>query len=225
MESINFEVERKRLVDQLKLYGYIRTREVERAFLKVPREEFVPPDLRKKAYLDTPLPIGHGQTISAPHMVAIMTELLGARIGDKVLEVGTGSGYQAAILAEIVNPDGKAGGIVYTIERIPQLAEFAKKNLERTGYINRVVVIVGDGSKGYPKEAPYDKIIVTAAAPRVPKSLLEQMRSPGRMVIPVGTRYEQTLFVVEKDLEGKIRITESIPCVFVPLIGEEGWKD
>ncbi|MCC6010476.1 MAG: hypothetical protein LM588_05760, partial [Fervidicoccaceae archaeon] len=107
MESINFEVERKRLVDQLKLYGYIRTREVERAFLKVPREEFVPPDLRKKAYLDTPLPIGHGQTISAPHMVAIMTELLGARIGDKVLEVGTGSGYQAAILAEIVNPDGK----------------------------------------------------------------------------------------------------------------------
>lgn len=225
MESINFEVERKRLVDQLKLYGYIRTREVERAFLKVPREEFVPPDLRKKAYLDTPLPIGHGQTISAPHMVAIMTELLGARIGEKVLEVGTGSGYQAAILAEIVNPDRKAGGIVYTIERIPQLAEFAKKNLERTGYINRVVVIVGDGSKGYPKEAPYDKIIVTAAAPRVPRSLLEQMRSPGRMVIPVGTRYEQTLLVVEKDLEGKIRITESIPCVFVPLIGEEGWKD
>ncbi len=225
MESINFEVERKRLVDQLKLYGYIRTREVERAFLKVPREEFVPPDLRKKAYLDTPLPIGHGQTISAPHMVAIMTELLGARIGEKVLEVGTGSGYQAAILAEIVNPDRKAGGIVYTIERIPQLAEFAKKNLERTSYINRVVVIVGDGSKGYPKEAPYDKIIVTAAAPRVPRSLLEQMRSPGRMVIPVGTRYEQTLLVVEKDLEGKIRITESIPCVFVPLIGEEGWKD
>jgi protein-L-isoaspartate(D-aspartate) O-methyltransferase len=225
LESINFEVERKRLVDQLKLYGYIRTREVERAFLKVPREEFVPPDLRKKAYLDTPLPIGHGQTISAPHMVAIMTELLGARIGEKVLEVGTGSGYQAAILAEIVNPDRKAGGIVYTIERIPQLAEFAKKNLERTGYINRVVVIVGDGSKGYPKEAPYDKIIVTAAAPRVPRSLLEQMRSPGRMVIPVGTRYEQTLLVVEKDLEGKIRITESIPCVFVPLIGEEGWKD
>jgi protein-L-isoaspartate(D-aspartate) O-methyltransferase len=225
LESINFEVERKRLVDQLKLYGYIRTREVERAFLKVPREEFVPPDLRKKAYLDTPLPIGHGQTISAPHMVAIMTELLGARIGEKVLEVGTGSGYQAAILAEIVNPDRKAGGIVYTIERIPQLAEFAKKNLERTSYINRVVVIVGDGSKGYPKEAPYDKIIVTAAAPRVPRSLLEQMRSPGRMVIPVGTRYEQTLLVVEKDLEGKIRITESIPCVFVPLIGEEGWKD
>ncbi|NAZ12504.1 MAG: protein-L-isoaspartate(D-aspartate) O-methyltransferase [Desulfurococcales archaeon] len=222
---MNFEVERKRLVDQLKLYGYIRTREVERAFLKVPREEFVPPDLRKKAYLDTPLPIGHGQTISAPHMVAIMTELLGARIGEKVLEVGTGSGYQAAILAEIVNPDRKAGGIVYTIERIPQLAEFAKKNLERTSYINRVVVIVGDGSKGYPKEAPYDKIIVTAAAPRVPRSLLEQMRSPGRMVIPVGTRYEQTLLVVEKDLEGKIRITESIPCVFVPLIGEEGWKD
>jgi len=198
---------------------------VERAFMKVPREEFVPPELRKRAYLDTPLPIGHGQTISAPHMVAIMTELLEPRYGDKVLEVGTGSGYQAAILAEIVNPDKKSKGIVYTIERIPQLAEFARRNLEKTGYIDRVVIIVGDGSKGYSKEAPYDKIIVTAAAPKVPRSLMEQLASPGKMVIPVGTRYEQTLLVIEKDVDGKTRIIESIPCVFVPLIGEEGWKD
>lgn len=225
MNSVSLVQERRRLVESLKLYGYIRTPEVERAFLTVPREEFVPQELRKKAYVDAPLPIGQGQTISAPHMVAIMTELLAPKVGDKVLEVGTGSGYQAAILAEIVNPDGRSGGIVYTIERIPQLADFARRNLERTGYADRVNVIVGDGTLGYESAAPYDKIIVTAAAPKIPSRLLHQLAEPGRMVIPVGSRLEQVLLLVDKEVGGKIKITESIPCVFVPLIGEDGWSD
>lgn len=225
MEKTDFELERKRLVETLKLYGYIRSKEVERAFLSIPREEFVPFSVRKKAYIDAPLPIGYGQTISAPHMVAIMTELLEPKYSDKVLEVGTGSGYQAAILAEIVNPDGKSGGKVISIERLPELAEFAKRNLEKTGYIDRVVVVVGDGSLGYEKEAPYDKIIVTAAAPKIPRRLLQQLSSPGKMVIPVGSKLEQILMVVEKDKNGIIKITESIPCIFVPLVGEDGWRE
>jgi len=217
--------ERERLVRYLKEAGYVRSPAVERALLRVPREEFVPKELRDRSYLDTPLPIGFGQTISAPHMVAIMTELLEAGYGHKVLEVGTGSGYQAAVLAEVVNPDRRSGGVVYSIERVPELADFARKNLERTGYSDRVVVIVGDGSLGYEEAAPYDRIMVTAGAPRIPKKLLEQLKPGGRMVIPVGSRYEQTLLVVAKDLTGSVSLYESIPCVFVPLIGKDGWPD
>lgn len=225
MDFVTFAEQRRKLVETLKLYGYIKTPAIERAFLSVPREEFVPPHLRDKAYLDMPLPIGHGQTISAPHMVAIMTEELQPKYGDKVLEVGTGSGYQAAILAEVINPDRKSGGMVHTIERIPELAEFAIKNLKKTGYLEVVKVVIGDGSLGFDEAAPYEKIIVTAGAPHIPKKLIEQLASPGRMVIPVGGRYEQTLLVVNKDEKGKIRVTESIPCVFVPLIGKDGWQE
>lgn len=225
MRLTSFAEQRKNLVETLKLYGYIRTETVERAFLTVPREEFVLPHLRERSYLDIPLPIGHGQTISAPHMVAIMTEELNPKYGDKVLEIGTGSGYQAAILAEIVNPDRKSRGRVYTIERIPELAEFAKENLRRTGYQDIVQVIIGDGTLGYNVEAPYDKIIVTAGAPHIPKKLIEQLASPGRLVIPVGGRYEQILLILEKDERGSLRVMESIPCVFVPLIGKNGWQE
>ncbi len=218
---------KRELLEQLVREGVVRSERVKKAFLRVPREEFVPPDQRRLAYLDHPLSIGCGQTISAPHMVLLMTERLDARPGMKVLEVGAGSGYQAAILAEIVAPSDRPRsewGHVYTIERIPELAEKARRNLEKTGYADRVTVIVGDGTKGYPPAAPYDRIIVTAAAPRIPRSLVEQLKVGGRMVIPVGDLYSQILLIVDKTKEG-IKVKEDVPCVFVPLIGEEGWPE
>lgn len=187
--------------------------------LKVPREEFVPPEYRRFSYYDTPLPIGHGQTISAMHMVAIMTEKLSPMPGHRVLEVGTGSGYQAAVLAEIVGSRGH----VWTIERIPELAEYALANLRRTGYIDRVTVVVGDGSEGFQPAAPYDRIIVTAAAPDIPEPLIKQLREGGRFVIPVGNRWIQMLRIVVKE-GGKLSIEDVIPCAFVPLIGKYGFK-
>ncbi len=222
----NYYMARKRLVERLKMEGIIRSREVERAMLTVPRELFVPEHYREYAYVDSPLPIGHGQTISAPHMVALMTELLNLKEGMKVLEIGTGSGYQAAVIAEIVAPkNSKNPGKVISIERIPELAEFAKRNLARAGYLDRVKVIVGDGTLGYPPEAPYDRIIVTAAAPDIPKPLLEQLKPGGRMVIPVGSKYMQYIYIVDKTPSGKIVITKDIPCLFVPLIGKYGWRE
>lgn len=199
--------------------GYLRSWRVAEAMLRVPREEFVPEEYRRLSYSDTPLPIGHGQTISAPHMVALMTELLDAQPGHRVLEVGTGSGYQAAVLAEVVGREGH----VWTIERIPQLAEFALGNLRRVGYLDRVTVAVGDGSEGFEPAAPYDRIIVTAAAPDVPRPLLEQLRDGGRMVIPVGDLWVQILRVVVKE-GGRVRYESSIPCVFVPLVGRYGFR-
>jgi len=178
------------------------------------------------AYEDTPLPIGRGQTISAPHMVALMCEYADLEPGMRVLEVGTGSGYHAAVIAEIVAPSDaprEKWGHVYTIERIPELAERARENLRRAGYSDRVTVIVGDGTKGYPEKAPYDRIIVTAAAPEVPAPLLDQLRPGGKMVIPIGDRYSQVLYVVEKTRKGEIRMKPTIPVLFVPLIGEYGW--
>lgn len=222
----SFKKEREKLVERLVEEGVIRSEKVKKAMLVVPREEFVPPNVRQWAYVDQPLPIGHGQTISAPHMVALMTELLDPEPGDKVLEVGTGSGYQAAVLAEIVaKSDPSRRGHVYTIERIEELARFARENLRRTSYIDYVTVIVGDGTLGYPPEAPYDKIIVTAAAPDIPKPLLEQLKPGGRMVIPVGDRSLQRLYVVDKKSSGEISVKEDVYCLFVPLIGVYGWKE
>ncbi len=216
---------RRRLVEKLVREGIIVSEKVKKAFLAVPREEFVPPEQRPWAYEDHPLPIGYGQTISAPHMVAIMTEKLDPEPGHRVLEVGTGSGYQAAILAEIVAKNDPTGrGHVFTIERIPELAEFARRNLERTGYIRYVTVIVGDGTLGYPDMAPYDRIIVTAAAPDVPKPLIDQLRVGGRMVIPVGSLWWQELWVIDKKPHG-LDIKRDTPCLFVPLRGRYGWKD
>lgn len=218
---MGLEEERKKLVDKLVREGILKSEAVIEAFLKVPREEFVPRHLRRLAYADTPLPIGYGQTISAPHMVAIMTEALAPRRGHKVLEVGTGSGYQAAILAEIVGDEGH----VWTIERIPALAKFARENLRRASYAKRVTVIIGDGSKGYPGAMPYDRIIVTAAAPDVPEPLIEQLAPGGRLVIPVGDSFVQRLLVVEKHPDGSVEKRWGTYCVFVPLIGEYGFKE
>ncbi len=224
--EIDFVSERKKLIERLELEGVIRSEKVRKAMLKVPREEFVLPEYRKYAYIDSPLPILKGQTISAPHMVALMCEVADLKVGHRVLEIGTGSGYHAAVIAEIVAPkDSPEKGHVYTIERIPELAEFAIKNLRKAGYADRVTVIVGDGTLGYSKEAPYDRIIVTAAAPKPPKPLLDQLKVGGKLIIPIGSRHLQHLYVIKKKGQNEF-IRESVtPCVFVPLVGEYGWEE
>jgi protein-L-isoaspartate(D-aspartate) O-methyltransferase len=186
------------------------------AMRRVPRELFVPEHLRDLAYADGPLSIGEGQTISQPYIVALMVEALCLYGGEKVLEIGTGSGYAAAVLAEIA-------GQVYTIERIDQLAQKAKIVLEEAGYDN-VQVIQGDGTLGWPQQAPYDAIVVTAGGPEVPESLKNQLKEGGRLVIPVGTdMYSQELLRVTRVSDSEFR-SENLEYVrFVPLIGEEGW--
>ncbi len=192
---------------------------VYRAMLKVPRHLFIPFNYRDDAYTDTPLPIGKDQTISAPHMVAIMCELLDLKEGHKVLEVGTGRGYHAAVVAEIVGEKGK----VITVERIEELARKAREVLESLGYSN-IRVVVGDGSKGFKEESPYDRIFVTASAPDVPKPLIDQLKPGGKMVLPVGN-FVQNLIIVEKDESGEIKKKPWGAVRFVPLVGEYGFLD
>jgi protein-L-isoaspartate(D-aspartate) O-methyltransferase len=184
------------------------------AMARVPRELFVPDSERKRAYADAALPIGHGQTISQPYMVARIAEALAVRPGELVLDVGTGSGYQAAVLAEL-------GANVVTIERIPELAEAARKSLAAAGY-DAVEVRVGDGTLGVPERAPYDAIAVGAAAPGFPQTLYDQLRPRGRLVVPVGGQRAQRLEVIVRSPEGPA-VVHSVPCRFVPLVGEEGF--
>lgn len=182
---------------------------------KVPRHEFVPAHLRDSAYLNIPLPIGHGQTISQPFIVALMTDLLGTKKDDVVLEIGTGSGYQAAVLSGLVRK-------VYTIEVIRELGESARARLSRLGYTN-VEVRVADGYFGWEERAPFDSIIVTAAAGHVPPPLIRQLKPGGRIVIPVGGTYQvQMLMVVTKDASGKLKTQQVLPVLFVPLTGKAG---
>jgi len=220
MTKRDFSMLRRALVEALVEEGVIRSKIVKEAMLKVPREEFVPKHLRDYAYEDTPLPIGYGQTISAPHMVALMCEEAQLAPGMRVLEIGTGSGYHAAVIAEIVGPKGA----VYSIERLAELSSFARRNLARTGYLDRVTLIVGDGSMGYPPAAPYDRIIVTAAAPEIPPPLINQLARGGIMVIPVGDRFSQILYVIRKKSDGSIEYKTVTPCLFVPLVGRHGWN-
>jgi protein-L-isoaspartate(D-aspartate) O-methyltransferase len=186
------------------------------AMAKVPRERFMPDDVRDFAYEDTPLHLGHGQTISAPSMVAIMCDVLDVRNGNRVLDVGTGWGYHAALLSALADQ-----GTVYSMERIPELAEDARKILKELGF-NNVTVITGDGSEGLPEYAPYDRINVAAAAPQVPPALTEQLAEGGRMVVPVG-RYLQELILVEKK-NGKVLTSQKGGVAFVPLVGKAGFK-
>lgn len=182
------------------------------AMRRVPRHEFVPDQVRRRAYADTPLPIGHGQTISQPFIVGFMTEKLNLEAGDRVLEIGTGSAYQAAILAELVRE-------VVTIEIVEPLAHSAAARLERLGYRN-VTVLHGDGYYGYEPAAPFDAIIVTAAASHVPPPLIEQLRPGGRIAIPVGQGWTQNLLLVEKDEQGQTSTRNLMAVRFVPLTGE-----
>ncbi len=184
------------------------------AMERVPRELFVPEKLRDRAYDDAALPIGDGQTISQPYMVARICEALSLTGVERVLDVGTGSGYQAAVLAELAAE-------VDTIERIPRLAERARANLEAAGY-GRVSVHVGDGSRGLPDRAPFDAIAVAAAAPELPRTLYEQLEPRGRLVVPVGRRGMQRLEVIVRSPEGPA-VLRSVPCRFVPLLGAEGF--
>ncbi len=179
---------------------------------RVPRHEFVPPALQEAAYENRPLPIGYGQTISQPYIVALMTDLLDLRPDHRVLELGTGSGYQAAVLAELVKQ-------VYTIEIVPELGEQARRRLARLGYRNAAVHI-GDGYYGLPEQAPFDAVIVTAAANHVPPPLLRQLKPGGRMVIPVGAAFmTQQLMLVEKTQDGRLTTRQILPVIFVPLTG------
>jgi protein-L-isoaspartate(D-aspartate) O-methyltransferase len=214
-----FEKERSLLVDALVSEGFLRSSRVIGALGRVERHRFLPRELQGSAYVDSPLPIGFSQTISAPHMVAIMSELLDVGEGFNILEVGTGSGYQAAVLAELA-PKGR----IVTVERVSELADKARGLFEALGYGN-IVVVAGDGTEGVPRFAPYDRVIVTAAAPKVPDALVAQLAAGGRLLVPVGERRVQTLMEVLKDADGGVRMVSHGGCVFVPLIGRDGWRD
>ena len=188
----------------------IRNPDVLRVIRAVPRHEFVPRDMREFAYEDRPLSIGYGATISQPYIVAAMTELLNPKRHHKVLEIGTGSGYQAAVLANLVRD-------VYSIEIVPELAKSSAETLRRLGYKN-VYVNQGDGYKGWPEHAPFDGIILTAAPPELPQPLVDQLKPGGVLVAPVGGNMDQQLIVVEKTMEGKVRRRTVFPVMFVPMV-------
>jgi protein-L-isoaspartate(D-aspartate) O-methyltransferase len=211
-----YEKERGRMVDEQLVSRGVKDERVLTAMRSVPRHEFLPEGIRAMAYQDSALPLGEGQTMSQPYMVARMTELLGLQGTERVLEIGTGSGYQAAVLAELC-------GKVYTVERIKMLADRARSSLDRLGY-KSVAIKVYDGTYGWKEMSPFDAIMVTAGAPDIPAPLLEQLKEGGRMVIPVGERYGQELVTVVKTAEGLVT-ERSTPCVFVPLIGTHGWKE
>lgn len=212
---INYHLAREEMVELLERKG-IRNNLVLAAMREVKRHMFVPANLRARAYEDCPLAIGEGQTISQPYMVARMTELLALKGTERVLEIGTGSGYQAAVLAKLAEK-------VFTVERHTALAKQSRERFEKLEITN-IVQRVGDGSIGWQEFAPFDGIVVTAGAPDVPQRLVDQLAEGGRLVIPTGPRRVQDLKVVQKK-DGKISITSAGGCVFVPLIGSDGWKD
>ncbi len=199
--------------EQLRGRG-IRDPRVLEVMTEIPRHLFVPPDRRAEAYADSPVPIGEGQTISQPYIVALMLEQLRLRPGLKVLEIGTGSGYQTALLAQI-------GVKVFSVERVPDLAEDARWRLEELGAAG-VQIRVGDGSLGWPEEAPFDRIIVTASAPQLPPALIGQLAPGGILLAPIGEGISQTLVAAERE-GGRVRTRSICECVFVPLIGSQGW--
>jgi len=216
VKTNDFSFARKRMVqDQLSARG-IKDERVLTAMRKVPRHRFVEEGLWSQAYGDFPLPIGEGQTISQPYIVALMTQALELQPDDKVLEIGTGSGYQVAVVAEIARR-------VFSVERISAIAAKARKILDELGYSN-VLIKIADGTAGWPEEAPFDAIIVTAGAPVVPEPLLTQLATGGRMVIPVGDMYSQELARIVKTHEG-FKKEDLGGCRFVKLVGDHGWKD
>ncbi len=223
---MSFKEKRIRLVENLKDRGILTKPEVINAMLIVPRHKFVPKDAESSAYMDSPLSIGLGQTISAPHMNAMMCEYLKLKQGDKVLEIGTGSGYHAALCAEIIAPkNAKNPGHVFTIERHEELVKNARKSLEETGYDRTVTVIHGDGTLGYPNEAPFDKILVTAASPsKVPLPLRDQLKDSGILCIPAGSKdFGQNLYIIKRHKDG-FKSKKITGVRFVPLIGKYGFE-
>ena len=212
----DYEKLRNLMVDTQLIPRGIKDKRVIQTMRNVPRHLFMPESYRHEAYEDMALPIGEGQTISQPYMVAIMTELLELKGDEKVLEIGTGSGYQAAILAELARE-------VYTIERIRVLGESVSDKLKEMGYDN-IYVVIGDGTNGLPEKSPFDRILVTAAAPKIPECLISQLAEGGIIVAPVGQRFSQILIKGRK-IKGVLKEDYHTPCIFVPLIGEHGWKE
>lgn len=213
---VDFAALRQRMIQQQLMPRGIQDQRVLAAMAKVPREEFIPADERGHAYTDRPVPIGYGQTISQPYIVAFMTEQLRLKPSERVLEIGTGSGYQAAILAELVKK-------VYSIEIVTPLAQSAEAILAHLGYTN-IHIKVGDGYKGWPEEAPFDAIIVTCAPDKVPQPLIDQLKDGGRMVIPVGERFAQQLYLFEKK-NGQLKESVSLPVRFVPMTRGQSRSD
>ncbi len=213
---MGFDKNRERMVERQLIARGIQSPGVLAAMRSVPRHLFVDEIFRNNAYGDHPLPIDEGQTISQPYMVALMTEVLDVALDHVVLEIGTGSGYQTAILAECASQ-------VYTVERMPKLAEHAQNMFEQLHYDN-IQVRVGDGTLGWSEYAPYQRIIVTAGAPAVPEALIEQLADGGKLVIPVGSRMSQVLEIITKHGE-QVSTETSCHCVFVKLIGQNGWNE
>ena len=213
---MNYDIARKRMVESQLIARGIRDRRVIEAMQKLPRHLFVEEAMAAQAYNDNPLPIGERQTISQPYMVALMTELLELKGKEKVLEIGTGSGYQAAVLAMLADR-------VCTIERIRPLALRARKVLDSLGLLN-VNIKIDDGTCGWEEEAPFDAIVVTAGAPEIPPKLVAQLAPGGRLVVPVGDQFSQTLVRVLKKEDGSYAMEQSIGCRFVKLIGRDGWE-
>jgi len=218
MKNKNYKEKRNNMVDSLIKKGYVESDPVEKAMRKVPRHEFVPKRVRNRAYVDSPQPIGEGQTISAPHMVAMMVENLDIEKGQKVFEVGGGMGYHAAVIAEIVGEEGE----VYSIEYVSSLAKSAQKRIRNAGY-NNVKVIRGDGSTGYEKGAPYDRISVACGAPSIPAPLIDQLILEGKILIPIGSKFFQKLIKATKKGENEIKKENLGGVRFVPLKGKYGF--
>jgi len=214
--TTDWETQRLQMVEQQLRRRGIHDERVLEAMAKIPREQFLPEKVRPWAYADEPLSIGYGQTISQPYMTALMAQALELKGAEKVLEVGTGCGYAAAVLAHLAAK-------VITIEIVRELADTARRNLEAVGLADKVMVVTGDGSRGYPDMAPYDAISVAAAAPNIPPALVDQLKDPGRLVIPVGSLSEQELVVLTKS-GGKTKTRVAALCRFVPLRGGEGWS-
>ena len=215
MDTMDFHKLRNLMVDTQIISRGVKDQRLLAAMRRVPRHLFLDESAWYKAYDDMALPVGEGQTISQPYMVAVMTELLGLSGNEKVLEIGTGSGYQAAVLAEL-------SGEVYTIERIQPLSDRAREVITELGYRN-IHMKVGDWTLGWPEAAPFDRILVTAAAPSVPEPLVGQLSEGGILVAPVGDRFSQQLIRLQKQ-KGTLSKDYQTPCVFVPLVGEHGWK-
>jgi len=226
---IDFSEKRRRVVEALRSEGVLHDNRVARAMLKVPRELFLPSEEMSYAYVDSPLPIGHGQTTSALHMTAMFCEYAEMKPGQKVLEVGTGCGYMSCVYAEVVAPSDRPErewGHVWSVEIIKELAESAELNVEKAGYANRVTVLHGDASVGLPEHGPYDVIIVTSAAPDVPSPLTEQLIPGGILLIPLGTpHFFQELYRLRKSANGKVTRENMGGVAFVPMRGRLGWHE
>jgi len=227
-ELKDFAESKRQAVDDLRKEGILRDPKIIKAMSKVPREEFLPPDMKSYAYADSPLPIGWGQTTSALHMTALFCEYGEMKLGQSVLEVGGGCGYMSCVYAEVVAPleqPKETWGHVWTAEIVPELAEFGRKNVERLGYADRVTYLEADASDGLKGVGPFDLIIVTSAAPEVPSGLINQVKVGGMLLIPVGAAgLYQELIRIRKNADGGLSRENLGGVVFVPMKGKRGWK-